>query len=258
MNDNTKRYAALIDGVLELAARDLSGKEYRDLMGDVVEAVSLMRECRKSSPLGPCTFGRWHHGLHSWENPDADALVELYRRTRPEGVGKVTVADALAAMRKQDALPPACGFRSLREEARATPDAKVRTGPMCKAVKGTGSGYDICWREDGHREDHDFRPGMVAVGGPAFGGGVIGYTDNVTWRCPHDNVGCGTTRTCEVCKGETKRANATGGGWVQGINFTPPVTEAQANAAMDAVKHGHVCTIRCTGLGAIQCPKAGA
>lgn len=30
---------------------------------------------------------------------------------------------------------------------------------MCTAVRN----YDICWREDGHREDHDFRPGVATT-----------------------------------------------------------------------------------------------
>lgn len=54
--------------------------------------------------------------------------------------------------------------------------------------------------------------------------------------CPHDNVGCGTKRICEVCKGETKRRAPDGGGFVQGLTFDPPVSMKQAEAAMDAIK----------------------
>lgn len=165
MSNKATKYMALIDGLLALAARDLSAQEYAELRGGLSALGWNSDEC-PSSRENPCIFPRWHHGPHSWEKAtDSDALVERYRRTHPEG--KVTVGEALAAMQKQNANPPACGFRSLREDARAYADAKVRTGPMCKATKGTGSGYDICWREEGHREDHDLRPGVVASGAPA-------------------------------------------------------------------------------------------
>jgi hypothetical protein len=64
--------------VLELAARDLGGKEYRDLVGDVMNAVALMTDCRKSSATSPCIYARGHHGLHSWEKPESACLHAVY------------------------------------------------------------------------------------------------------------------------------------------------------------------------------------
>ena len=177
MSNKATTYAALVDGLLALAARDLSAQEYAELRGGLSSRGWNSDECPSPTRENPCTFPRWHHGPHSWEKAtDADALVERYRSAHPEGVGRVTIGEALAAMQKQNANPPACGFRSLREDAHGTPDAKVRTGPMCKATKGTGTGHDICWRADGHREDHDFRPGVVATGAGS-GGGLATMSD---------------------------------------------------------------------------------
>lgn len=126
------------------------------------------------------------------------------------------------------------------QEERPGPSA-----PCLHSVHGKGA----CWLPAGHKADHDFEgvgvvtparppkpcpvPGCTYAAGhnapcnvpplqprpctfercvysPGHGGKCSPIRGTV---CPHDNVGCGVTRICEVCKGEPQeqRANVLSG-----------------------------------------------
>lgn len=161
MSDKAKRYTDLIDGVLELAARELAADAYDDLRREVSYRAHGWRECTKADGGLSCTYPQSHHGPHSWEKAQAKEVFLCARLPLCPHEGGVSAPGELCRI---------CRHRATSR-------------PMCKAK----SGHAICWREEGHVENHDF---MVGVG-----------WSGATKPCPHDNVGCGVTRLCEVCKG---------------------------------------------------------
>lgn len=70
MNGKTKRYADLIDGVLELANTGLSSEDYTALLDELKRELVFPKQCPMAAPGIPCTYAHRHHGPHSWEKTD--------------------------------------------------------------------------------------------------------------------------------------------------------------------------------------------